>query len=240
VAEVGDLVVAGGDGTIGRVLRAAAGTGRTVGLLPLGTFDNFTRSLGIPEDLEAAIQVVKTGRPRPITLGRVAGRPFLEVAAIGVFGELMALGEAAKELAFGELRHHLVELSGAASFRYRLTGDLERTGEADSLVLSNTPTTGAHVVVGDATPDDPYLELALDLTTGRGGLARIAAAILGRPTPPASQAYLRFRHVTVSTDPVVPVCADALEIGRTPVTIEAMPNAVTVIEPLGKSNPGEK
>ncbi|HXM54019.1 MAG TPA: diacylglycerol kinase family protein [Candidatus Dormibacteraeota bacterium] len=217
--QVGDaarVVVAGGDGTIGLVLRALAGGDRRVGLLPLGTFNNFATALGIEGDLERAIEVVKTGRPRPITLGRVDGRPFLELAAVGAFGELIALGEAAKELAFGELARVLGELRDLRQFRYRLDGDVRRSGRALSLVAANTPTTGARLPVGDKTPDQPYLELAFS-----------AAARLFRRAPRNAP----FRTLTVRTDPPVPVYADNAEVGLTPVVIEAWPGAVTVIEP---------
>jgi diacylglycerol kinase family enzyme len=224
-------VVAGGDGTIGAVLRALAGTDLQVGLLPLGTFNNFARSLGIPEDLDRAIEVVRTGRPRPVTLGRVAGRPFLEVAAVGRFGELIVLGEAAKDLAFGELAARFNQLRELRSFRYRLAGDLEGSGTAVSLVFSNTPTTGAHVPIGDATPDDPYLELALGLSGARDVLTRLLAALLRQPRRGRTTLNLRFRRLVVTTDPVVPVYADHEEVGRTPFTVEAQPGAVTVIEP---------
>lgn len=231
VGDAADVVVAGGDGTIGLVLRALAGTGRRVGLLPLGTYNNFARSLGIPEDLEGAIEVVRTGRTRPVTLGRAAGRPFLEAAAVGMFGELIVLGEAAKELAFGEVRQGLHELRQLRSFRYRLSGDVEGRGTALSLVFSNTPTTGAHVPVGETTPGEPYLEAALGLATTRGMLSRIAAALLRRPRPGPTTLNLRFRRLTVRTDPPVNVYADTAEVGRTPVTVEAWPAAITVIEP---------
>jgi diacylglycerol kinase (ATP) len=229
--QVGDatsVVVAGGDGTLGMVLRALAGTRTLVGLLPVGTYNNFARSLGIPDELDRAIEVVRTGRPRPVTLGRVNGTPFLEVAVAGLFGELIAIGEAAKDRAFGGLREHFRHLAEAREFRYELTGDLEMAGTARSLVFSNTPTTGAHVQVGDGTPDDPYLELALSMNSGLGMLEQIGAALTHQP---ASDANLRFRRLSVHTDPPVSVYADVLEVGRTPVTVEAEPGAVTVIEP---------
>jgi diacylglycerol kinase (ATP) len=231
VGDAAEVVLAGGDGTVGLVLRALAGTGRRIGLLPLGTYNNFARSLGIPEDLEDAIEVVRTGRPRPITLGRAAGQPFLEAAAVGMFGELIVLGEAAKELSFGELRQGLEGLRQLRTFRYWLSDDVEGRGTALSLVFANTPTTGAHVQLGEMTPDDPYLEAALGLATTRGMLSRIASALLRRPRPGPTTLTLRFRRLTVRTNPPVNVYADNAEIGRTPVTVEAWPGAITVIEP---------
>jgi diacylglycerol kinase family enzyme len=124
------VIVAGGDGTVRFVARRLAGTDNPLGILPLGTFNNFARSLGIPMDLEAAIQVARHGRPTPVTLGRVNGEPFLEAAAVGMFGAAITLGEAAKDLALGDFVRHVQGLTGARQFRYRLSGDLQRSGNA--------------------------------------------------------------------------------------------------------------
>lgn len=231
LAGASRVVVAGGDGSIGLVLRALAGSDCQIALLPLGTFNNFAVALRIPDDLDGAIEVARTGRPRPITLGRAAGRPFLEVAAAGLFGELIVLGEAAKDLAFGEVGARFRQLRELKTFRYRLSGDVDGHGTAVSLVFSNTPTTGAHVPIGEATPADPYLELALGLAGARDVLTRVVAGILHRPRPGRTTLNLRFGRLVVTTDPVVPVYADHEEIGRTPFTVEAWPGAVTVIEP---------
>src|SRR5947209_4045161 len=82
-----EVVVAGGDGTIEAIARCLAGTNRRLGLVALGTYNNFARALQLPLEVDRAIEVVRTGRPRPVTIGWVGGRPFLEAAAVGVFGD---------------------------------------------------------------------------------------------------------------------------------------------------------
>src|SRR3979409_2538512 len=94
-------IVAGGDATIGWVVRRLADTKHPLGILSMGTFNNFAKSLKLPATTDAAIRVVKTGKPRPITLGRLNGKIFLEAAAIGLFGEAIAAGGTAKEPAGG-------------------------------------------------------------------------------------------------------------------------------------------
>src|SRR5579871_6868892 len=81
------VIACGGDGTVAAVARTLAGTRHTLGILAMGTFNNFARALGLPADLDAAVEVVKTGRPRRCTVGSVNGSRFLEAAAIGFFGE---------------------------------------------------------------------------------------------------------------------------------------------------------
>ena len=124
LAEDAVVVVAGGDGTVGWVGRSLLDSGRGRAILPLDTFNNFAHTLSIPDDLGEAIEVAW---PRPVTVGRVDGRPFLEVAAIGLFGEGIQLGQAIKEL-HGALGEHLGQLLTAQQFGCRLTGDIEQEG----------------------------------------------------------------------------------------------------------------
>jgi diacylglycerol kinase family enzyme len=232
VAPDGALVVAGGDGTVGFALRTLAGTQVAIGILSLGTFNNFAASLGIPGDLDQMIEVVRHGRVRSLTLGRVNGHPFLEAAALGMFGEVIALGEAAKDRALGELAERLSRLGNTQPFRYTLRGDLVASGRALSLVFANTPTTGARIAVGDATPEEPYLELSLGVGESRSDLLnRMIAAALRRGRPPQPEMNIRFRKLKVRTRPRVAAYADNQRVGQTPVIVESWPAAVRVVVP---------
>ncbi|MBY0514894.1 MAG: hypothetical protein K2P78_13385, partial [Gemmataceae bacterium] len=78
------VVLGGGDGTLNAAADALAAAGKPVGVLPLGTANDLARTLGLPTDLAAAAQVIADGHTRRIDLGRVNGRPFFNVASIGL------------------------------------------------------------------------------------------------------------------------------------------------------------
>jgi YegS/Rv2252/BmrU family lipid kinase len=79
------LVVAGGDGSIGRAAEAAARAGLPLGVVPVGTANDFARALGLPTELEAAVELAAEGRAtRPLDLGRVGDRPFVNAASAGL------------------------------------------------------------------------------------------------------------------------------------------------------------
>lgn len=229
--EGSTVVACGGDGTVAAVARALAGTGHAFGILPMGTFNNFARSLDLPDDLERAIEVVKTGVARPVTLGRVNGREFLEAAAIGFFGDTIALGEAAKDLRYGELLERLRAAAGSRDFRFWVTGDVTLRGRATSIVAANTPSIGARLPVADSTPEEADLELAVNRGHSRLALAGRVLGALVRRRPPAAVETHRVRRVELVTDPPMTVHADAAEAGTTPATIEAWPRGLTVILP---------
>jgi diacylglycerol kinase (ATP) len=227
------VVVAGGDGTIGFVVRKLADTGHPVGILSLGTFNNFAHSLGVPEDLDGAIRTIREGRPRAITLGRVNGTVFLEACAIGLFGEVIALGEAAKDHAFGDLAASVREGIAAKPFRYELRGDFEGSGMAKSLVFTNTPSTGAAMSVGDSTPIDPYLEFSVHAGGSRFDMVRrvVSSALRGKDRESRPGQMFKFRRLEVTARPGARVYADDAQVGRTPVTISAELSALKVILP---------
>ena len=56
------VVVAGGDGTISTVAGALAGTDKVMGVIPSGTFNYFSRSLDIPDELEDALRLIEASR----------------------------------------------------------------------------------------------------------------------------------------------------------------------------------
>lgn len=89
-----DVVIAGGgDGTINAVASELAGTGKRLGVLPLGTFNYFAREMGVPVELEAAFRTCFEGDTRSVTAGEVNGRMFLNNASIGLYPVLLAVRE---------------------------------------------------------------------------------------------------------------------------------------------------
>lgn len=85
----GCVVAAGGDGTISAVAEALRGRDVALGVIPLGTFNYFARRSGIPEDLGAAVRVIGKGRIRPIDLGTINGRTFINNASLGLYASIL-------------------------------------------------------------------------------------------------------------------------------------------------------
>jgi YegS/Rv2252/BmrU family lipid kinase len=89
-----DLIVAGGgDGTISTVAIEASAAGKTLGILPLGTLNNFSKDLGIPQNLNAAVRVIAEGEVRQIDLAEVNGRVFINNSSIGLYPKMVVRRE---------------------------------------------------------------------------------------------------------------------------------------------------
>src|SRR3954469_1949563 len=85
------IVAAGGDGTLNEVVNGVAASADRVrvGVLPLGTGNDFARSLGLPPDIEDCVDILRTGRTRATDLVRVTSdrvRHFVNVSAGGFSG----------------------------------------------------------------------------------------------------------------------------------------------------------
>ena len=233
VSPTATVIVAGGDGTIGWVVRKLAETRHPLGILSLGTFNNFAKSLHLPTTVEAAIRVIKTGKLHPITLGRLNGKIFLEAAAIGLFGETIAAGESAKDRAFGAFAEDVRHIAEARPFTYELTGDIRGTGSCMSLVFTNTTSIGSQMPVSDKTPKDPYLELSVHAGASRTDIVKrvLARAVLSKHKEGGLGQVFKFRKLEVTTKPNVRIYADNAQLGRTPATITAELSALKVILP---------
>ena len=87
IAERGDelLVVGGGDGTISAAASALAGTGTSLGILPLGTLNHFARDLGIPTELDEAAKLIAKASKRKVDVAEMNGRIFINNSAIGLY-----------------------------------------------------------------------------------------------------------------------------------------------------------
>jgi len=233
VGVTATIIVAGGDGTIGWVVRRLADTKHPLGILSLGTFNNFAKSLHLPTTVDAAIRVIKTGKQHPITLGRLNGKIFLEAAAIGLFGETIAAGESAKDRAFGAFAEDLRHIAEARPFTYELTGDIRGSGSCMSLVFTNTTSIGSQMPVSDKTPKDPYLELSVHAGASRTDIVKrvLARAVLSKHKEGGLGQVFKFRKLLVTTKPNVRIYADNAQLGRTPATITAELSALKVILP---------
>ena len=86
--ELGEVpVVVSGDGLMGAVGGAMAGSETPVGLIPGGRGNDLARALGIPDDPEAAVEVVLAGHSRRIDVGEANGKRFLGIVSVGFDSE---------------------------------------------------------------------------------------------------------------------------------------------------------
>jgi diacylglycerol kinase family enzyme len=199
----------------------------------MGTAMNVARSLDIPLDLEGAAKVLATGQVRAIDVGEVRGRPFLEIASIGLGADVLAQ---ATHVGEGRL-HAALELIQSA-WRYRRTrvrlqlDGRDVRGHALMVAVANGPFTGRAInLAPEARIDDGKFDVLFYQGFGALGLAaHLARVLLGRPHDERIGRY-RAATVRVSTRRPLPVRLDSQDLGLTPVELVTRSGALRVIAP---------
>lgn len=93
------VVAAGGDGTVSAIAAGIAGTGMTLGVIPLGTLNHFAKDLGL-DTVDKALDVIAGGHTEHVDVGEVNGRVFVNNSSIGLYPEMVVERDAERR------RHH--------------------------------------------------------------------------------------------------------------------------------------
>lgn len=114
------VVCCGGDGTLNEVvtgLMTHPEAMPTLGYLPAGTTNDFSKTLKLPADLLKAARIAVEGSPSPCDLGEFNGRPFVYVAAFGVFSEVSYATPQSSKNALGHLAYVLGGIKSLTQLR---------------------------------------------------------------------------------------------------------------------------
>lgn len=166
------VVAVGGDGTCCEVACGLVGTGVPMGIIPSGTGNDFIKSVGLPKEPLAALDIILKGKPQPVDAGRLNDRMFLNVCGTGFDVQTLEFTQAAKKYARGILPYMIGLIRAIFSFRpvhVSFTAD-GVTQERDVLLCSiaNGRYIGGGIpVCPGAQPDDGLLDMVIVETRPR-------------------------------------------------------------------------
>ncbi|MDC6165817.1 diacylglycerol/lipid kinase family protein [Paucibacter sp. XJ19-41] len=173
----GIVVAAGGDGTINAVAQAVLGSGCAFGVLPRGTFNYFSRTHGIPAELDAALQVLLHESPQLVQVGLVNDRVFLVNASLGLYPKLLEDREYwKKQLGRSRPVAFLAGLLTLMQGHSNLRLSIELRGETHAVREIRTPT----LFVGNNALQMEQIGLPEAQAIDAGQLAGITLRPLGR------------------------------------------------------------
>lgn len=232
------VIVGGGDGSLSSMVDHFIGTDVVFAFLPLGTANSFARTVGMPLDLDGAIDVIATGEPRKIDLGCINGDYFLNAAAMGLAPKVAESVPHGLKRTLGRLGYLVWAGWSAASFhafRVKLDdGTRVHRMWATEVRIANGRYHGGLELIENAEVDSG--EIIVQVVTGRSllklGWSYVAAAAKLRSRHQAVREFVG-RELKLSTTPPLSVSIDG-EIGaETPLEISAVPDAVTIAVPAG-------
>lgn len=96
------VVAGGGDGTISSIASRLAGTEKSLGVLPLGTLNHFSKDLQIPQNLDEAVRLIAEANTKQIDVGEVNGRIFINNSSIGLYPKIVRRREKQQRLGRGK------------------------------------------------------------------------------------------------------------------------------------------
>ncbi|HVE59600.1 MAG TPA: diacylglycerol kinase family protein [Pyrinomonadaceae bacterium] len=103
-SEAEIIVAGGGDGTISAVAEEVLKAGKILGVLPLGTLNNFSKDLQISQEIEEAVLIIAERRVQTIDVGEVNGQIFVNNSSIGLYPHIVKRREAQQRLGHGKWR----------------------------------------------------------------------------------------------------------------------------------------
>lgn len=200
------VIAVGGDGTDYEVACGLMGSNVPLGIVPLGTGNDFIKTLGTPKEPDAALDFILTHQPRPVDVGLVNDRLFLNVGGTGFDVMVLEHTEYYKGRFKGLTPYMLGLLRSIALYKpthLRIDAD-GRIFDQEVLICSiaNGRVFGGGIpICPPAEPDDGYLDLILVKHVPRWKIPfYLPALMMGRITQKKVTTHLRCKEIRVSSD----------------------------------------
>jgi len=235
--ELGEVpVVISGDGLLGAVGGAMAGSEAPLGLIPAGRGNDLARALGIPTEPEAAVEALLAGHSCVIDVGEANGRRFLGIASVGFDSECNRL---ANETHW--LRGNLVyaysmprTLIGWRTARFTLAvGDERKRISGYFVAVANNSVYGGGMYIApNAELDDGEFDV---VSIGEGGKLRflwgLKDVLKGTHLDKEEVDVFRTPRLELDASRPFPVYADGDHLTDLPVSLRVLPRCLSILVP---------
>ena len=197
------VAAAGGDGTLNEVVNGLDGYDVPLGIIPVGTANDFARQVGIPADADHAMDVILQRKPRRLDTASLNGRRFLNVSTGGVGAEATAETPSEAKETLGAMAYAITGMRKFADFksqhgRFAAEG-FTYEGEFLMFAVGLTQSTGGgQMVTPMASMTDGLLDLCIVEGMSRGEFARIALKVKkGEHVGNPGVQYVQVKAVTI-------------------------------------------
>jgi len=234
------LIAAGGDGTLNEVLHGlmdlSSTTRPVLGIVPLGTANDFATGCGIPRDPAKALALCLEGEGVPIDVGKANDHWFINAASSGFGAEITATTSPELKRLFGPAAYAVTGAILAINIhqyhgRLRLP-DREITGSGLLVIVGNGRQTGGGIEVAPrACIDDGLLDVLVVRQISPTALLAAARELQQLPPDGEYISYWQTRWLEVHPEEAIPVNLDGEPLRLSTVRYEAVPKAIQLIVP---------
>ena len=243
------VILGGGDGSISSVVDFLAHHRVVLGLLPLGTANDFARTLGIPSGLgrvAAACETIARGKVVDVDLGLIGDNYYVNLASVGLsVGVTQALTPRLKRNA-GALAYPLAAVKAFLkhepfSARLEFPDDDHEAVEIERLLQVGVGNGrfygGGMIVSSDSGMDDRSLDVyTIEIPRHRDLLGTVRYLKSGDFIIGKAVNHYRTSRVVLQTKPELAVNVDGEVVAHTPQSFSLAPNALKVLVPQGSSS----
>ncbi|MBV8850440.1 MAG: lipid kinase, partial [Methylobacteriaceae bacterium] len=228
---------AGGDGTLNAAAPGLLQSGLPLGIVPAGTANDLARTLGIPADPLAALDLIARGEERRVDIGRVNDQLFFNVASIGLSVALARAMSRETKRRFGRLSYALAGLrviTRARPFSALIVseGEVARVKTFQVAIGNGRYYGGGNAVEKSAEIDDGNLDLYSLEMDKVWKLARMAPSFrAGEHGAFREVRSVRGRIFEIHTSRPRRVNADGEILTTTPARFSLVPRAIRVFAP---------
>lgn len=233
-----DLVVSlGGDGTLHETINGMVDQKHRpmLGIIPLGTVNDFARALDIPLDVEKAIDILKSDRSKEVDIGRFNDQYFVNIVAAGAIAEATYEVKPEQKTKFGPLAY-LMEgmktISNNSSYPIRMEYD-GKVWEGDSFLFLAALTNSAggfEKLSPEAKVNDGKIHCYIVTEVNMIRLASIVSAILrGELKKEKDVEYFKADHIKLSSEEDLVTNVDGEEGDSLPVELSVLPSHIRVV-----------
>jgi diacylglycerol kinase (ATP) len=233
------IIAAGGDGTFNEVANGMVGSEVPLAIVPLGTTNVLAKEVGIPENLEGALEIAVSHTPKNISLGKIVftrnssliARHFLLMAGVGFDGEAVhGMNETIKKISGkgAYLYSGFRTLAGFRPGRLTLTVDGKSYSGYSGIIGNAAKYGGNFRITPDARLTDPFFYVCLFEGKGRLDILRYVFGVTaGKHLGFRDVRYLKAEHVEINGDAHIQTDGDYL--GKTPAEIEVVSDALKLV-----------
>lgn len=230
------VVAAGGDGTVIRVIPLAIERNVPLGIIPLGTFNDLAKTLGIPLGVDDACRAVSGGKVKRIDVGRVNGYYFVNEASVGFSTRVARKQTTELKRRFGWLAVVGTTIETLRESRpFHLTmkyGGKTETALTVQATVANSGHFGGVFDIPGASLEDAALDFfSIEVQSWFGVLPILGAMAARRFTDARGVRHRRGKRFELVTRRPHHISTDGEPAGFTPATFEVVPGAVQVFVP---------
>ncbi|MGG4548585.1 diacylglycerol kinase [Rossellomorea marisflavi] len=242
------VVAAGGDGTLNEVVNGLAEQDYRpkLGIVPMGTTNDFARALHIPRDISSAIDIITKGESIPVDIGRMNYRYFINIAGGGRITELTYEVPSKLKTMIGQLAYYLKGIEMLPSIKptdvsIEYDGKLFE-GEAMLFLIGLTNSVGGfEKLAPDASINDGLFSLLILKKTNLAEFIRIASmALRGDHVKDPHVIYTQANRIKIKAKEKVQLNVDGELGGVLPAEFENLYRHLQVFVPLDKIRPEDK